>query len=218
MFNFNGKFNKTRFYKILVICIASALANWILSHFVFSAARLPLYLDTVFTAAVCFSLGLVPGLITGPVLGLATTLIRYHFILGQIELAWASAWFTLCIVAEVVLICLFHKKLLASHEAPFLAKPSFSVFMSTTPLLLSLAALACIVVSLSGGIIDFALTQYSTPRPIFPEDTFKLGLLRNNVPVLTSAILSRFPINIVDRFFVIFGGYGVSLLYRKWLR
>ena len=203
--------------KILVICIASAMGNWLLSHLVFTAAGLPLYLDTVFTAAVCFSLGLIPGLLTGPVLGLITTLIRYHFVLGQIELAGASALFTLCIAAEVVLICLFYKKFLVKEEAPFLAKPSLQTFIAMTPLLLSLVALACIVVSVTGGIIDFTLTQYSTPRPIFPEDTFKLGLLRNNVPVLASAILSRFPINIVDRFFVIFGGYGISLLYRKWL-
>jgi hypothetical protein len=47
------------------------------------------------------------------------------------------------------------------------------------------------------------------------EDTFELGLLRNNVPVLAAAILSRIPINIVDRFFAIFGGYGLSLLFRR---
>ena len=206
------------FYKIIILCTISALGNWFLSHLVFTVAGLPLYLDTVFTAAVCFSLGLVPGLIAGPILGLATTLIRYHFVLGQVELAGASALFTLCIAAEVVLICLFHKKILAKEEAPFLAAPSLVSFIAMTPLLLSLAALACIVVSVTGGIIDFTLTQFSTPRPIFPEDTFKLGLLRNNMPVLSSAIFSRIPINIVDRFFVILGGYGISLLYRKILR
>jgi hypothetical protein len=39
--------------------------------------------------------------------------------------------------------------------------------------------------------------------------------LRNNVPVLASAILSRIPINIVDRFIAVFGGYGISLVFRK---
>jgi hypothetical protein len=36
------------------------------------------------------------------------------------------------------------------------------------------------------------------------------------MPVLAAAVLSRIPINIVDRFIVVFGGYGISLLYRKW--
>ena len=189
-----------------------------LSHFIFSVARLPLYLDTVFTVAVCFSFGLWPGLLTGPVLGIATTLIRYHFILGQIELAGASAVFTLCVALEVLLICFFYKKFLQNREVAFLAKPSMRSFNDMVPLLLALAALACILVSLTGGLIDFILTQFTMPRPIFPEDIFKLGLLRNNIPVLASAILSRIPINIVDRFFVIFGGYGISLLYRSFLR
>ena len=75
-----------------------------------------------------------------------------------------------------------------------------------------IVVLDCVVVSVTGGIIDFILTMLSAPKAFYPEDTFKLGLLRNNVPILASAILSRIPINIVDRFFVIFGGYGVSLV------
>jgi hypothetical protein len=46
---------------------------------------------------------------------------------------------------------------------------------------------------------------------------FCAGLLRNNVPFLPTAILSRIPINIADRFIVIFDGYGISLFFRKWL-
>jgi hypothetical protein len=42
--------------------------------------------------------------------------------------------------------------------------------------------------------------------------------LRNNMPLLATAVLSRIPINIVDRFIAIFGGYGVSLLFRKWIK
>jgi len=33
--------------------------------------------------------------------------------------------------------------------------------------------------------------------------------------VLAAAVLSRIPINIVDRFIAIFGGYGISLVLRK---
>jgi len=101
------------------------------------------------------------------------------------------------------------------QDAAFFEKPSFNSFIGVAAKLLVLAVLDCIVVSISGGIIDFIITRNSAPRPIFPEDTFKLGLLRNNVPVLATAILSRIPINIVDRFIAIFGGYGISVLYRK---
>jgi hypothetical protein len=43
-----------------------------------------------------------------------------------------------------------------------------------------------------------------------PEDTFKLGLIAGNLPALAVSILSRIPVNIVDRFIVIFGGYFIS--------
>jgi hypothetical protein len=59
---------------------------------------------------------------------------------------------------------------------------------------------------------------FQVPRTFSPEDSFKLGLLRNNIPLLPTAILSRIPINIVDRFIAVFGGFGISLFYRKWLR
>jgi hypothetical protein len=83
--------------------------------------------------------------------------------------------------------------------------------------LLLLVALDCIAVSITGGIIDFILHLNSAPRTFSPEDTFKLGLLQNNVPVLATSILSRIPINIIDRFIAVFGGYGISVLFRKWL-
>jgi hypothetical protein len=51
-----------------------------------------------------------------------------------------------------------------------------------------------------------------------PEDRFKLGLLRSNMPLLWASILARFPINIVDRFIVMFGGYSVSLGIKRFLK
>jgi hypothetical protein len=84
--------------------------------------------------------------------------------------------------------------------------------------LLVLVALDCIVVSICGGVIDFILGKLSAPLTYSPEDTFELGLLRNNVPVLVTAILSRIPINIVDRFIAVFGGYGIFLVFRKVVR
>jgi hypothetical protein len=82
---------------------------------------------------------------------------------------------------------------------------------------MALAALDCLLISVVGGIIDFVLYNLlAAPRGAYPEDIFKLGLYRNNVPALAAAILSRIPINIVDRFIAIFGGYGISLLYRRF--
>ena len=209
--------NKCALWKILFICIVSTIGNMLLSYFVSGIAKIPLYLDTVFTTAVCFSLGLGPGLFTGVVLGPLFSLISHkYFYKYPMQTAWTTIIFSLCIAVEILVVC-FYIKRIKSRETIFLEKPSLNSFIGLAPFLLSLAALDCIAISLTGGIIDFTLTLIHTPRIYSPEDTFKLGLLRNNIPLLAAAIFSRIPINIVDRFIVIFGGFGISLLYRKHL-
>jgi energy-coupling factor transport system substrate-specific component len=200
-------------WKIIILCAVSAVCNAALSHFVINAARLPLYQDTVFTIAMCFSAGLLAGFLTGAFSCFCISFV-YIYILG-LSLPRVGYLFYICVIVEVLLVCFFHNKM-KKREMVFLQKPSLQSFIYVAPLLLGLTALDCIAVSITGGIIDFALVTLQVPRSISPEDTFKLGLLRNNVPLLATAVLSRIPINIVDRFIAIFGGYGVSLLFRKW--
>jgi hypothetical protein len=212
----NGIQPRPVWWKVLSLCIVSALCNACLSYLVSNAAKVPLYLDTVFTAAICFAFGLLPGLLTC-VFNLLLIPLRYKFIYGlPAALAFPELFFTICVVAEIILICFFMKRIKKQEDA-FHEKPSLQAFIGLSPFLLTLVAVDCIVVSFTGGVIDFILSYNSTSRPYFPEDTFKIGLLQNNVPLLTSAILSRIPINIVDRFFVVFGGFGIGLLFRKLL-
>jgi len=201
--------------KIIILCVLSAACNAALSHLVINVARLPLYQDTVFTIAMCFSAGLFAGLLTGAFSSLCIAFVVYGYILGNF-FPRVGYIFYICVIVEVLLVCFFHNKM-KKHEAVFLQKPSLQSFVTVAPLLLGLVALDCIAVSLTGGIIDYALVIHRVPRGISPEDTFKLGLLWNGVPLLAASILSRIPINIVDRFIVIFGGYGISLLFRKWI-
>jgi hypothetical protein len=205
-------------WKILTICFVSALCNIFVCNFFTDIIRVPLYLDTVFTIAVCFSIGLLPGLLTGILLYPLLTPVVFRYILGiPYDMVLVRNVFVICTIVEVLLVCFYLKKIKVQYTA-FLEKPSLHNFLGIVPLLLTLVALACIVVSITGGIIDYVFSTYNMSRTFYPEDTFKLGLLRNNVPLLASAILSRIPINIVDRFFVIFGGFGISLLYRRFLR
>jgi len=204
-----------RFVVISLLCLVSALCNVILNYFVCHIWHIPLYLDTVFTVALCFSAGLLPGLLNAAfVLPVCFFLLHNYVLPLEPQAGFARYLFTLCVVCEALTVCFFHSKM-KRQEAVFFKKPSFYSFIGVAAKLLVLAVIDCIVVSVSGGIIDFVITSNSAPRPIFPEDTFKLGLLRNNVPVLATTILSRIPINIVDRFIAVFGGYGISAGYRK---
>jgi hypothetical protein len=207
---------KAAVWKIVVLCIVSGFLNTAVSHFIGTVWGLPLYLDTLFTVAMFFTAGLIPALGTALLLPLITS-IRYIFIMDlQIKEIWGVYPFVTCVIFEVLLVFAFRKKI-SPLDSAFRKNPSLFNFINMAPLLLLITVLDCIVVSVSGGIIDFCLSAFSVPKAFDPEDSFKLGLLRNNVPVIAAAILSRIPINIVDSIFVIFGGYGVSLLYRKWI-
>jgi len=217
--------NRTQFWKIGVLCIASAFCNVVVCCFNGSVLKAPLYMDTIFNVAMCFCAGLFPGLITGMLLSpIMYFLVCRYFIGLSIELDIITNVWVICVFVEVLLVYIFHTRM-KNRESVFLEKPSMQSFIGVASRLASrlasqlmvLVVLDCLLISISGGIIDFVLTVLQTPRASFPEDSFKLGLFRNNVPLLPAAILSRIPINIVDRFIAIFGGYGVSLLFRKWL-
>ncbi|MDL2228674.1 hypothetical protein LJC14_00310 [Treponema sp. OttesenSCG-928-L16] len=205
------------FWKLCVLCLVSGFLSTPFSYFFSGILKLPLYLDTIFNVAVAFSAGLVPGLLA-IFFNYLFNFFQYKQLMSlPLNEVWTMYIFSICMIAEVVLVCAFHKGI-KNQESTFLNKPSLNSFAGTASLLLVLVAIDCIVISVLGGLIDVARTVLSSSRLYWPEDNLKLGLLRNNMSLLWAAILSRIPINIVDRLVVIFGGYGISILYRKWLK
>ena len=209
--------------KIVILCLASAFANAALSFIISGLLRIPLYADTVFTAAMCFTAGMFAGIVTGALFSPLFFFLVFKFILNEpLDVALLRNVFIICIVAEVFLINYFYKKIIKPHESAFSEKHAgkqnlLSAFIPVTVRLLLLVVLDCVVISVLGGILEFVIELFSVPWKFSPSDIFKLGLLRFNAPVLAAGILSQIPINIVDRFIVIFGGYGISLVFRKWL-
>jgi hypothetical protein len=199
--------------KLIVLCILAVGANYVLNTLSVFILKLPLFLDTVFTCAVTFTAGPVPGM----VVGVLTTII----ILFRDSSTWL---FVFCTIAEVLLVWLmkpgprdpfpgFSRR---SREAELPPAETKVSFINTFAGLLLLYIAACITVSVLGGIFDFILYDVLPNSKLHysPEDTFKMGLLRGGPPILLANILSRIPINIVDRFVVIFGGFSLSLLLR----
>jgi len=207
----------TVIWKILVLCVISAFCNVGLRYLMSALLKFPLFADTIFTVAMSFTAGWLPGILTGVFLTNLIALLKDYFFAGMpFSIIWC--FFSVCVLAEIALVCFFHAKI-KSREEVFLQsgnhQPSLNSFIGIATTLLVLTALDCIVISVLGGTVDFILNKLSAP--IFPsfEDTFELGLLHNNVPLLLAGILARIPINIVDRFIAVFGGYGISLVFRK---
>ena len=201
----------TRITKITLLCVLAAAANRGLNILSIDVLQIPLFLDTVFTAAVSFTAGIVPGLFTA--------------LLTQ---AGASIWegnvnpFVLCSFTEVLLICWLNP-LAVKKQTPggsFVKSRSraAAVMVSIFASLLLLYIVSCLAISVLGGLIDFVYYGVlSMPKAYFSaEDAFKISLLQSSFPPLTINILARIPVNIVDRFVVIFGGFFISRGLKKF--
>jgi hypothetical protein len=197
--------------KLSLLCLFAVAANYFLNTMSVFIFKLPLFLDTVFTCVVSFAAGPVPGIASAV---LTTAVIGFR--------DDRTYLFVLCSIAEVLLICRLKppvpglkRKTRISAGIPL---PETNFFVSAFALLLLLYVAACLTVSVLGGLIDFILYDVFAGNKLHysPEDTFKMGLLRHGPPILITNILSRIPINIVDRFITIFGGFSLSLLIRRY--
>jgi hypothetical protein len=201
--------------KLLIICALAVGANYLLNTLSLFIFKLPLFLDTVFTCAVAFAAGPVPGIAVAA-LSIAVTSIRDN-----------STWiFVLCSITEVLLIWLMKPGVSRKDSA---GRPetgrgmsglSPETFISTFVAFLLLYIAACVTVSVLGGIIDFILYEVfmETKLSYSPEDTFKMGFLRDGSPAVVTNILSRIPINIINRFVTIFGGFSLSLVIKRSIK
>ena len=194
------------FLRTVFLCILAAGANFGLSTLLVHVLKVPLFVDTLFTAAVSFTAGLLPGLLTALLTQTATGIRE-----GSVTP------FVLCSIAEVVLVCRFnpvstYKRRQSDNLTTIRQERAIASWVSIFAGLFLLYIVACIAISVLGGLIDFVYhSVLSNPKQYFSaEDTFKIGLLRSSIPVLATDILSRIPVNLVDRFIVIFGGYFIS--------
>jgi len=190
-----------RFLVISLFCILASVINRFLSLFAVFELKIPLFIDTIFTAAVTFSFGLIPGLVTA----------FLTWVLGFIG-TYEPSPFIICSIAEVFIIWLLKPetrlKLNRTNDDSILAE-NISVLARLMLLYIS----ASVIVSVLGGLVDyffFSVLPHSKAH-ISAEDVYKAGIQQNLFPVPIMNILSRLPVNLVDRFIVIFGGYFISL-------
>ena len=191
---------KTAFLKLSVFCALAIFMNFLVSNFFINILGIPLFIDTVFTAAITFTFGLIPGIIVAVLSWLIPSIINMNI-----------HFFILCGLTEVILIYALKPR---NVNIPiFASKEKIITSYTVIAAKLMILYITCTVtISILGGIINFFPQFFlRTHENYFSiEDTFKHVLIVNNLPALAVNILSRIPINIVDRFIVIFGGYFIS--------
>ena len=194
--------------KLVIICVFAALVNILLSTLVMNFLRFPLFLDTVFTAAIAFTAGLIPGIFAAVLTWLIPCIYHQSFTL-----------FIICSITEVLLVC--------ALRPPAVVIPGFAskekIIVSYTALaakLMLLYILCAVTISVLGGIINQISQLFIEKHSHYfsVDDVFKPGLIMYNLPGLAVNILSRIPVNIVDRFIVVFGGYFISRGLVKFTR
>jgi hypothetical protein len=205
-----------RYGKLFLLCVLGAGANIVLNALCFNILKIPLFLDTVFSAAVTFTAGLLPGLVT---------VVLTHVGIGTRDGSFTP--FIICAIAEVFLVWRMSPISASSRRLkrkdprlPELPADSYSTFINTFTKLFLLYITTCLAVSILRGIIDFIYHNVLAieKRYFSSEDTFKISLLRRGLHVLVVDIFSRIPINIVDRSIVIFGGFFISLGLKQFFK
>ncbi|GBU27839.1 hypothetical protein R84B8_01380 [Treponema sp. R8-4-B8] len=200
--------------RLIVLIFLAAALNCGLSTFL-SIFKIPLFLDTVFNAAICFAFGLLPGLLT----------IVATQILASLSFGSGLSPFILCSIAEVVLVWRLNPDyplgavhpMGAAHPVGAVREEKSAALVTIVAGLLLLYIVCLITISVLGGLIDFLYYGiWRNPKPYLSTvDILKLGLSRSGIPTLAVDIVSRISINMVDRFIVVFGGFFISMGVKK---
>lgn len=186
-----------RWLIIIISTILSIVINFGFNHLAIFILHVPLFLDTVGTVTLTFFCGWIPGLVCA----FATTLL--DSIIGGYFLQLPTLY-VICSFFAVFISYKFKRNIFNTN-----------MIIVRICYLFILAMIMCVVISILGGIIDSICITYSNYKSTYPvaSDFFKLNFIKLGLSQLGTNIVSRFPINIVDRLFTCFISYGLSLLF-----
>ena len=195
------KNNALKLRGFLIQCAAGIVAGFLNIALSLAAIKLhvPLFMDTLFTVtASCF--GWTCGIVAAVSLH-TLSFVVHGFMLQNLTFFFCSLTMVVC-----VRLMLFRKNALNTMEHG-----------GSKPLrLLILAIVLALVISLEGGLFYYALislTKYNIGNQAV--NMLIYTFVTQNVPMLISATLARFPVNLVDKAAAVFGGYGIFALLQK---
>lgn len=186
-----------------LLCLLALLLN-IASAMLASALKLPAFLDTIFTVAITFYSGLIPGIIVAALFNPAMTLIRCAITGSEIFLY--DFLYAICGILIVIASWIFSRN-----------KKEFHFNRRVTLLYL------LIIVFFSTFLSSFSASALDTfIRPLFEKasgfsaiDDISLIFQKLNFSVFLSYLLPRIPITLLDRFICTFAAYGIYSRFRK---
>lgn len=189
--------------RTVLLCIVAEALNFISAYIFLDTLHLPLFMDTIFTVAITFYCGLVPGIVVAILYNFIAT---FTLVMRGFSFEIYAALFAICGVLVALTTWFF-----ARH------RENFQINTAITSLYLVLIALVSSLLAVfSGGTIDYI--RYSLadlPDRMAPIKNFTDAFRDQNFPLYASCILGQLPISFLDRIVTTFSGYGV---YRLMVR
>jgi len=205
-----------------VLCLAGAFLNIAINIFANRAVGLPLYLDTILTVSLTLTGGLFWGLLTGLLTNIIGPTLYFY--------GWEGYLFVICNMATALVTWLFIRffprelKLSETPEIPGasqnLSSRRLADIINRMIVLILLSFCLCLVISVLGGIIATFIQSINpaiSGKPGLSAD-LTATMFGHNIPVVFAEILSRIPVNIIDRLITAFAGYGIALFLRNLSR
>jgi hypothetical protein len=201
---------------MFLLCVFGTALNVIFNKvFAGSGMGLPLYMDTVFTITVTFIGGLFWGCLTGVLTNIAGHTMSFW--------GWEGYLFSLCNILTAVITWKFTRIFLSeltfisdkneTESASFFKSRRLDNFMSKIFVLMLLSFILCFAISILGGLIASFIEIIRTPHSVnlaSQHSDFYSGL-----PLVLREIVSRVPINIIDRIISVFAGFGIAYAIGK---
>lgn len=186
--------------RTILLCILAVSLNFMTGYLFLDIFHIPLFMDTIFTVAIVFYCGLIPGLcvaLSYNIIATFTLVIRgftfepYPMLFGiSGALIALSTWF-------------FARK-----------KEEFRISTSVTLIYLVLIAVISSFCSIiSSGIIDYVrYTAANLPDRVGPVRAFTEAFVNQKFSLFAACILGQIPSSITDRLITTFLGFGVYKL------
>ncbi|MDR0669057.1 MAG: hypothetical protein LBF95_03150 [Treponema sp.] len=205
----------------MVVAIAGALLNMLIYHLLRNRLGIPLFLDTAMTMTVTFYGGVFWGVLTGALTNLIQQSVFFY--------GWPYYLYALCNMAVALVTALFirwfpqelcvggtEKTLPKSQRQSQRQSLWFQDLMGRAIVLVLLSFALCLAISVLGGLCAVIIYRFNSPSlvpdSVSPEQNFRFALMRRNLSSVLVEIGSRIPVNLLDRLFSSFAGYGLAAL------
>ncbi|MBB5219570.1 ABC-type multidrug transport system fused ATPase/permease subunit [Treponema rectale] len=187
-------------FKTAAVCAVAEFLNFLSVFIFYETLHLPLFMDTIFTVAVVFYAGLVPGLIVAAGYNIFDSFIA---VLYGYPFSAFTMLFSLCGISIAFITWLF-----ARNKSEFKISPAITFLY----LLLIVFITSFCSVFISGIIDYYKYTHFNLPDMVAPVKNFTMSFLSQKFSLFASCILGQVPVSFSDRLITTFAGFGVYKL------